>query len=203
MKNHETGEFELALGNRQLLSGFFIVVILFGVFFVMGYIVGRNSTPSARVASAEAAVNAAAVPAAAEARPQSAAGAVAPVEQAAATPTATTTAGANAPGAAPSDPATPAAAPAGAAETAAKQEAPPDDLIEPVPGDTYLQVMSVKRPDAEVIKKTLRDKGFRSVLEAGPNGLVRVLVGPFPDTGALGQAKAGLENAGFHPIVRK
>ena len=45
MKNNETGEFELVLGNRQLLSGFFIVVILFAVFFVMGYIVGRNSTP--------------------------------------------------------------------------------------------------------------------------------------------------------------
>ena len=35
------------LGNRQLLSGFFIVVMLFGVFFVMGYIVGRNSAPPA------------------------------------------------------------------------------------------------------------------------------------------------------------
>src|SRR5581483_12189253 len=46
MKNNETGEFELVLGNRQLLSGFFIVVLLFGVAFAMGYIVGRNSSPS-------------------------------------------------------------------------------------------------------------------------------------------------------------
>jgi len=51
MKNNETGEFELVLGNRQLLSGFFIVVILFAVFFVMGYIVGRNSTPATQLAS--------------------------------------------------------------------------------------------------------------------------------------------------------
>src|SRR5437879_4437037 len=46
MPRNEEGEFELVLGNRQLLSGFFIVVILFGVFFTMGYIVGRASSPA-------------------------------------------------------------------------------------------------------------------------------------------------------------
>src|SRR3954469_13663876 len=45
MPRNDEGEFELVLGNRQLLSGFFIVVILFGVFFTMGYIVGRHSSP--------------------------------------------------------------------------------------------------------------------------------------------------------------
>ena len=45
MPKNEDGEFELVLGNRQLLSVFFIVVVLLGVFFTMGYIVGRNSSP--------------------------------------------------------------------------------------------------------------------------------------------------------------
>lgn len=36
-------EQEFVLGNRQLLSAFFVVVLLLGVFFVMGYIVGSNS----------------------------------------------------------------------------------------------------------------------------------------------------------------
>ena len=36
MARNEEGEFELVLGNRQLLSGFFIVVVLFGVFCVYG-----------------------------------------------------------------------------------------------------------------------------------------------------------------------
>src|ERR1700684_3649810 len=49
MKNNEAGEFEMVLGNKQLLSGFFVVVILFAVFFVMGYIVGRNSSPQSKV----------------------------------------------------------------------------------------------------------------------------------------------------------
>ena len=47
MPKNEDGEFELLLGNRQLMSVFFIVVILLGVFFAMGYIVGRNSSPVA------------------------------------------------------------------------------------------------------------------------------------------------------------
>ena len=47
MARTEEGEFELILGNRQLISVFLIVVILLGVFFSMGYIVGRNSAPVA------------------------------------------------------------------------------------------------------------------------------------------------------------
>jgi cell division septation protein DedD len=45
LPKNEDGEFELVLGNKQLLSMFFVVVVLLGVFFVMGYIVGRNSAP--------------------------------------------------------------------------------------------------------------------------------------------------------------
>src|SRR5271168_576266 len=46
MAKNEEGEFELILGNRQLLRVFFIVVVLLGVFFTIGYIVGRNSGPA-------------------------------------------------------------------------------------------------------------------------------------------------------------
>jgi cell division septation protein DedD len=53
MPRNEEGEFELVLGNKQLLSVFFIVVVLLGVFFVMGFILGKNSAPAAtEVASA-------------------------------------------------------------------------------------------------------------------------------------------------------
>ena len=37
------GEHELVFGNKQLLSAFFVVVILLGVFFTMGYFVGKNT----------------------------------------------------------------------------------------------------------------------------------------------------------------
>src|SRR5438067_9245346 len=64
MRNNETGEFELVVGNKQLLSGFFIVVLLFAVAFAMGYVVGQNSprstkamadTPTPPVSTAESA----------------------------------------------------------------------------------------------------------------------------------------------------
>ena len=46
MPKNEDGEFELILGNRQLLSVFFIVVVLLAIFFALGYIVGRPSSPA-------------------------------------------------------------------------------------------------------------------------------------------------------------
>ena len=41
MKNKETGEFELVVGNGQIISGFFILALLLAVFFAMGFIVAR------------------------------------------------------------------------------------------------------------------------------------------------------------------
>ena len=43
MPRNEDGEMELVLGNKQLLSVLFILVVLLGVFFTMGYVVGRNN----------------------------------------------------------------------------------------------------------------------------------------------------------------
>jgi cell division septation protein DedD len=200
MKNNETGEFELVLGNKQLLSGFFIVVILFGVFFTMGYIVGRNSAPSQLMAAGEQAV-AGVVPQAA--RPRAAAAEPVaglrdeddPPAYAGTRPVRDV----EAPEAAP----LPEAAEPPLAEPPVRVALQPQGLIDPAPGEVYLQVMAVRRPEAEVVVKTLRDKGFRAGLGQGPNELMRVLVGPFHDAATLGQAKAGLENAGFQAIVRK
>jgi cell division protein FtsN len=197
MKNTETGEFELVLGNRQLLSGFFLVVILFAVFFVMGYIVGRNSAPSPQLATNRDQNAGTTGPP--NSRPQPASGAIpapqnAPAAAAeppredadAATEPQPTTQPAQQTDSRPAAPAPAAAAPA-----------------EPAPGDTYLQVTSVKQEVAETVAKTLRDKGFPAVLSPGPQGKTRVLVGPYSDLGKLGQAKADLERLGFSPFRQK
>jgi cell division septation protein DedD len=77
-------------------------------------------------------------------------------------------------------------------------------LEEPTAGKTYLQVMAVKRQDAEVIVRTLKDKGFPATLSPGPDDLVRVLVGPYENVASLGRARADLESAGVgNPIVRR
>src|SRR3954466_12563823 len=41
----QDNEFELVLGNKQLFSVLFIVFVLLGVFFAMGYVLGRSSAP--------------------------------------------------------------------------------------------------------------------------------------------------------------
>jgi cell division septation protein DedD len=194
MKNNETGEFELVLGNRQLLSGFFIVVILFAVFFVMGYIVGRNSTPATQAAASRDQASPAEP---SGGRPQPASGtAPAPENPPAAEPPKE--------GAREPQPATQAARPP-AAKTEASAPNPPADPapVEPAPGETYLQVAAVKQDVAETVAKTLKDKGFAAVLSPGPPGKTRVLVGPYTDLAKLGQAKADLERLGFQPFVKK
>ncbi len=201
MKNNDTGEFELVLGNRQLLSAFFVVVILFGVFFTMGYIVGRNSAPSAKAAAAETAP----VPNPPATQAEAAAPtAAAPQTASTEAPADSTASGAdNTPAESSPQPSTQAVREpeTKAAESSAAPAAPAS--AEPQPGQTYLQVMAVKRIDAEVVARTLKEKGFNTTLAPARDDLVRVLVGPYADTASLGKAKAELENAGFHPIVRK
>ncbi len=191
MRNNETGEFELVVGNHQLLSAFFIVVLLFAVAFAMGYVVGQNSPRSAKVL-AESAQQLPPSTNPADARPQPAGPVPAPVSQpAAADPTPQdavqqpTTQPAR-------DTAPPAAAPAPTPAAASVAAAPPG---------SFWQVMAVAQTDADLIAKTLKDKGFPVSLSQGPNNLIRVLVGPYADVAAMGKAKVDLENAGFlHPF---
>jgi cell division septation protein DedD len=73
------------------------------------------------------------------------------------------------------------------------------------PGQTYLQVAAVKRPEAEILARVLRRKGFmQAVVVQGPKeDLFRVVVGPVKDREALQKTKADLEAAGLKSIVQK
>jgi cell division septation protein DedD len=182
MRNNETGEFELIVGNRQLLSGFFIVVLLFAVAFAMGYVVGQNSPHSSKVA-AEAAAGA----------PSSSGDMARPMPAA--------SAAVQLPPAAPPAAEPPAEAPAQPITQPAREPDPAPVAAAPSgPAGSYWQVLAVVQPDAEVIMKTLKEKGFPVSLSPGPNNLVRVLVGPYTDTTSMGKAKTELENAGFRPF---
>src|SRR5215469_1422032 len=204
MKNNETGEFELVLGNRQLLSGFFIVVLLFGVAFAMGYIVGRNSTPSQRSQAEAAAGSAAPVP---KERPEPApAASTPPPAQTStdATPAAQQPAAETAASSAVTPPAqstTPPAQPAAQPPSPATPPAPSAETPADAPPGSYWQVIATSnRTAAEALQQSLKDKGFPVTLGPGPNNLVRVLVGPYSDTATMGRAKTQLEAAGLHPV---
>jgi cell division septation protein DedD len=191
MKNNETGEFELVVGNRQLLSGFFVAVLLLAVAFAMGYVVGQNSPRSGKMADAASGGSpvmdrpqptASAAPAATPAEQ-----AAAPAEQAAAPPPAEDNQ--------PAQPAQPSTQPAASTPEPPARQAP----AELQPG-TCWQVMSVGQSDAEVVVRALKDKGFPAFTTPGPNNLTRILVGPYDNTQAMAHAKTELDSAGFHPI---
>ncbi len=203
MKNNETGEFELVLGNKQLLSGFAIVVILFGVFFTMGYIVGRNSTPPAKAGD-----TASGLPAGSDLRLPSPVGEATPPAQAQSRPSEMPAQTAPAQ----QDPQQQATAPpAKEPEPAQKAEAPPAETKAAPPppssildGGLYLQVRAVPRKDAETLMKSLQSRGYSSTI--GPSsreGLFRVLVGPYKDAKSAGKAKGELEGMGFQPVVAR
>ena len=193
MPKNEDGEFELILGNRQLLSVFFIVVVLLGVFFTMGYIVGRNSGP---VASTEIAANPK------ESKPlvvDSPAGAP-PSESKPSTVIETRPQQSeskkdsekheeprafNPP---------PKPEPKKAPEPVKKSPEPE----QPAAGTVYLQLTATTQHEAEVYADVLKKKGFKAITSIVPDkpGLVRVLVGPMPET-SVNKTRSDLTAAGF------
>jgi len=213
MRNNETGEFELVVGNTQLLSGFFIVVLLFAVAFAMGYVVGQNAPRSAKVASDTA--SASPVTSAQETRPlpasplpqpppQPADAAAQPGPDGQAQPSTQPARDPNAPPAATAQPPVPATAPSAASAPPAASAAASNALVPSaeLPPGSFWQLAALHQPEAEAMRQTLRDKGFPALLSPGPNNLTRVLVGPFGDTQSFGKAKTQLEDAGFQPPVR-
>ncbi len=191
MRNNETGEFELVVGNRQIMSGFFIVVLLFAVGVAMGYFLGQNSPRSAKLDSAQAPVSAPGD------RPQPTAP-TQPVQQAA--PPAET------PAQPPAESQQPATQPvrepvsaASAGEPAAAAAAP---AVPEAAAGTYWQVMAVGRSEADIVVRTLKNKGFPATVSPGTKGLTRVLVGPYGERVAQGKAKSDLEAAGFGGLYR-
>src|ERR1035437_6769541 len=190
MRNNETGEFELVVGNKQLLSGFFIVVLLFAVAFAMGYVVGQNTQRPVKLASeggaASTATGAAANTAAADSRPQPASP-VTPVPVSSTPPAPDASAGQMAPTDSASQPTTqPTTQPAQGSQRAAEKAAtvpavkpegkaatapatPGIVASSELPPGSFWQVLAVKPEVAEAIRQTLKDKGFQVALTPGTN----------------------------------
>lgn len=198
MPKNEEGEFELILGNRQLMSVFFIVVVLLAVFFAMGYVVGRNSGPlsvadatgtrkpetSPLVVDSAARARSAQPPAATEAS----GGETASTKRRGADSDAEP---APARGRQPQD----------THETAKAAQPPHEDTASSQAGGlsgTYLQLAATSQHEAEVLADVLRKKSFKALAVEIPEkpGTFRVLVGPLAD-GTINKTRADLSGAGF------
>jgi cell division septation protein DedD len=208
-KNDE-GEFELVLGNRQLITVFLVVVVLLGAFFSMGYIVGRNSSPTDTARNEKPKPD-----------PDDSSNGATPDSGSDATPAAADSSAAN-DSTTPSTPPEitkpvqsqpPALAPIKPARAQEKPSPSPPPARAPVhaaaagepSSGQYWQVVATSRPDAEIIAEALGKKGFHVVLAPAPkDGIFRVLVGPLADASTQAQTRTGLEAAGFkNPIMRK
>lgn len=226
MPTNEDGEFELILGNRQLLSVFFIVVILLGVFFTMGYIVGRNSSP---VATADAnparksdtkplvvdsPTPSTPEPAPRETRPDR--DSTAPIATAQQQPPETPKPFKSDPVKAPPPPPKPEPVKAAKAEKAEKEKAekekaekekaekaerkpvPAPSPTSGAPSGTYLQLAATTKREADIMVDVLRQKKFGALTAEIPEkpGLFRVLVGPMQEA-QVNKTKTDLQSAGF------
>ena len=194
MARNNEGEFEMVLGNKQVLSLFFLVALLFGVFFSLGYMMGKSAGPAQTLAAQPAAalpVTSLEAAPAAETRPSPAA------------PPASTS---EAPA-----PATPAEAarsepvvkfePEPKPEPKEKAEAPPALVVR----DIHLQLAAVRvKEDAEALVETLRQKGYAVQLNSQTrDGWHRVIVGPFPNERAALEMRVKLEKDGYKSILKK
>jgi cell division septation protein DedD len=208
MPRNEEGEFELVLGNRQLLSVFFIVVVLLGVFFVMGYILGKNSSP---VPAAEATVerktdtspapspiiidkSAGKSSAAGEPVKEKAIEVEKPVSKTEAPPE---------PKVEEKKPA--AKEPVKEAKKEAAKPAPASAETQtgaPPKGSLFMQVAAVGRAEADVVAKVLRGKGYKIwIAPTEKDNIFRVLVGPI-QASEKGKTREELDGLGFKPFPR-
>ena len=185
MRNNETGEFELVLGNRQLLSGFFIVVLLFGggvcdglhrgaELGAIGKACGR--TPRRRSQHARP-----------TARPQPAAPAAPARRRLRRSPPSGRRRSRSRSGrdAARQPPPTQPARDSPAATGRSARAVRP---CRAAPGNLLAGDRGASRKRRRSCAQTLKDKGFPASLGPGPNNLTRVLVGPYTDTAVAGQA---------------
>lgn len=209
MPRNDDGEFELVLGNRQLLTVFLIVVVLLGAFFSMGFILGKNSTATVTADTRTPPSNSAVATDRIPPPPEQPAPAPATRDQ--------SDPAALAADAKPS-PAPPVTTHAVQAEQEAAAPAPARPVThekpveaaartlpsDPAPGE-YWQVAATSRPDAEIVTEALTKKGFKAILAPAPReGLFRVLIGPFTNAANMAESRSKLESAGFkNPIMRR
>lgn len=202
MPSRHQDDFELVLGNKQLLSLFFFVVVLFAVFFAFGYTVGFDRGQQERVETV--------------ARTET------PPEPEPRIPDALLENGpqttlSEGPGTAPprvkvSKPpprpraAAPSARRKAAVQPAARKPAPRNAPTgAQVARSIHIQVAAIRvRSDARMMVNKLRSRQYPVTLhDQGGDGWYRVLVGPFPDVAAAKKQQQRLKSDGFDTILRK
>ena len=222
-------EFELVLGHKLLLSIFFVMVVLFGLFFSFGYSVGYDRARTekegavATVQPMEQSGDSVRLPDALLKGVPEVPAKLAAAPDAQATKTAGEPAGGNASGADPVPTGGTAATPERDAAAASDKPRPFRESKPPEPAPTrrasapssvsgaavarsiHLQVAAIRvRSDAEMLVSKLKARGYPAILfEQDSDEWHRVLVGPFNSTGAAEEYQTKLKADGLDSILRK
>ncbi len=186
-----------SIGSRHILGLFFGTVLLCCIFFVLGFVMGRDQSRGARP----------------ETPSKAAGGETAPPGWSVSTPTsgapAKTAGGAAANPETPASPAPspPKTSPPATSATPAKNPASVGKFQPPlIPrGAIVLQIAALtKDSDALAMAGAIQQRGFPAfVLTPSTDNFYRVQVGPYADAKSAEQAKRALENEGFKPIVKR
>ena len=191
--SQEDGEFELILGNKQLLSVLFIIIVLLGVFFAMGFLAGRStsqtaSSPAKGTPGSPLVVE----PDRSAAAPDVGKG-LAPGEVAT-----------GAPAKEPRQPKAPVVeAKKEPAKPAPAKPAPIGGFVETPPVGTYLQVAATRRADAETLLGQLSKESLRGFVTPSPKGpeICRVIVGPVEDADRISATREKLKKLGIDNVI--
>ena len=194
MAKSQPEQTELVLENRQVVTIFLAMALLCGIFFALGYVVGRNTaSPGTNLAPVD------------EAAPQSS-------EKPSALPS---------PSYIPRNPAAQNPSDSGAGTdlnfyTSVQQNqpagmepvavsAPAAAPVEPPPPGILVQVSALThREDAESLVALLKEKKLPVLVTSGENdALFHVVVGPYKGDSEAQKAKQLLEQEGFRPFIRR
>ena len=190
-------EFELVLGNRHLLSLFFVVVIFFAGFFAVGYTVGYGQGEANQIAPTMARVAPASEPLNEIRMPDTL------LKDAPQSPKPTATK----PPMQNKVEAKPASRPAAAKPkptAVAKAKPKPKPAAQKAAGAGYhLQVAALRvKKDADMLAGKLKTQGYPTAVQVA-DGWNRVMVGPFSSEEAAGDYKKRLTRDGFDTLLRK
>lgn len=178
---------ELTLNTGTLLGIFFGLVVICGVFFSLGYAVGKNAGSDNTAAMSDSAANSNIVAAGGNKPPAGKAPAVEP---------------------APETQATTPSNESSAAEPKTEQPAQPktEATASAQPGAGFMvQIAAVsKQEDADALVAALRKKQYPVITVPDPSGnLFRVQVGPFPQQKDADEMRKKLVADGYNAIIKK
>ena len=210
MRKNPDGQVELVLENRQVLLIFFVIVAFCGVFFSLGYIVGRNTFSSVSHVAQAASGGAEAVskpspmppPANSNRSPQNSPDATTSSDQAA--PATDLSFYQSAEQKAPEAKLVPPETPNSPASDSLRAPAAEKQPAAETPEGIFIQVSALtRREDADALVALFKEKKLPVVVTNGTNDtLFHVLVGPYKNEKDALHAKAILELDGFRPIIK-